>query len=258
MDRQSHPFRGRLKIGVSGVSGRMGRLIAEEILCDNALELVCAVETKGHKSIGKKVGDIIGLKDRGPAIIDSPEGISLCRVFIEFTTPPATEEHLFICRDKAMAMVIGTTGLDNKREKEIKEASSRIPVVYSPNMSTGVNLLFRLAGESARILGKDFDIEIIEAHHCHKKDKPSGTAKKLAEIIGEARGNPFPLDAIHSLRAGEVVGEHTVVFAGAGERVELIHRAESRRTFARGAIKAAVFAAKASPGLYTMREVLCL
>lgn len=246
----------KLKIGVSGVSGRMGRLIAEEVLCDNALELVCAIETKSHKSIGKKTGDLIGLKDRGPVITDNSDAISLSKVFIEFTTPLATEEHLFICQDKGVGMVIGTTGLDKKIEKEIKEAGSRIPVVYSPNMSTGVNLLFLLAREAARVLGKDFDIEIIETHHCHKKDKPSGTAKKLAEIIEDARGNPLPPHAIHSLRLGEVVGEHTVVFAGTGERIELIHRAESRRTFARGAIKAAKFIAKASPGLYTMKEVL--
>jgi 4-hydroxy-tetrahydrodipicolinate reductase len=234
----------------------MGRLIAEEVLQDNDLELVTALEVKGHKSLGKRVGDLIGLKDKGPLISDNPASISLGQVFIEFTTPEATREHLFICRDRRVAMVIGTTGLDKKIEAEIKEASFRIAVVYSPNMSVGVNLLFRLAREASKVLGRDFDIEIVEAHHRHKKDKPSGTAKRLAEIIGEARGNPLSHQAIHSLRAGEIVGEHTVVLAGSGERMELVHRAENRRTFACGAVKAAIFAAKASPGLYSMSQVL--
>ena len=245
-----------IKIGISGVSGRMGRLITEEVLADNELELVTALEAKGHKSLGKRAGEIIGLKDKGPLITDNPAAISLSQVFIEFTTPLATQEHLFICQDKGIAMVIGTTGLDKKIEAEIKAASSRIAIVYSPNMSIGVNLLFRLSREAGKVLGKDFDIEIVEAHHRHKKDKPSGTARRLAEIIGEARGNPLSGQAVHSLRAGEIVGEHTVVFAGSGERVELVHRAENRRTFASGAVKAARFAARARPGLYTMSEVL--
>lgn len=246
----------RLRMGVSGVAGRMGRLIAEEVLQDIELELVAALETKGHKALGKRAGDILGRKDRGPIITDGLADMALSQVFIEFTTPSATEEHLFICRDKAIAMVIGTTGLDGKIEAEIKEASSRIPIVYSPNMSAGVNLLFRLAEETARVLGRDFEAEIIEAHHKHKKDKPSGTAKHLAEIIGKARGKVLSDSAIHSLRAGEIVGDHTLVFAGSGERIELTHRAESRRTFAAGAIKAAKWVAQVKPGLYTMAEVL--
>jgi len=246
----------KFKIGISGAAGRMGQLIAEEILNDITLELVSAIEAKGNKFLGKKIGDVIGIKDRGPVIADNPETISLCQVFIEFTTPQATQEHLFICQDKGVGMVVGTTGLDKKIEIEIKEASSKIPIVYAPNMSTGVNLLFRLAKEATKVLGKDFDIEITETHHRHKKDKPSGTAKRLAEIIGDARGNQLSSSAIHSLREGEVVGEHAVVFAGEEERIELIHRALSRRTFAKGAVKAARFVAKASPGLYTMDEVL--
>ena len=238
----------KLKIGVSGVGGRMGRLIVQEVLRDNTLELVAAIEHKEHKSLGEKIGGLI--------ITDNSSAMSLCQVFIEFTTPQATQEHLFICQDKGVGMVIGTTAIDKKIEAEIKEASSNIPIVYSPNMSTGVNLLFRLAEEAAKVLGKDFDIEIIETHHRHKKDKPSGTAKRLARIITEVRGNPLSSHAVHSLRVGEVVGEHTVVFAGAGERIELVHRAESRCTFSRGAIRAAKFIARSSPGLYSMDEVL--
>jgi 4-hydroxy-tetrahydrodipicolinate reductase len=236
----------------------MGRLIAEEVLKDKGLELVCAIEQKGHKWLGKKVGDIIGLMGQGPVTTDNSEAISLCRVFIEFTTPEATEAHLVICADKGVGMVIGTTGLEKKIEDEIKKAGSKIPIVYSPNMSTGINLLFHLTEEAAKVLGNNFDAEIVETHHCHKKDAPSGTAKKLSQIIGAARGNPLPAHAVHSLRIGEVVGEHTVVFAGPGERLELIHRAESRMAFSRGAITAARFVASAPPGLYTMREVLCL
>ena len=238
----------KLKIGISGVAGRMGALIASEVLRDATLELAVALEVKGHKSLGKKVGDVI--------ISDDPETISLCRVFIEFTEPQATRAHLLVCQDKGVGMVIGTTALDEKIESGIKKASSIIPIVYSPNMSTGVNLLFQLTKEAAGVLGKDFDIEIIERHHRHKKDKPSGTAKELARIISDARGSELPPSVIHSLREGEVVGEHTVVFAGTNERIELIHRAESRRAFAQGAIKAARFVANASPGLYTMKEVL--
>lgn len=246
----------KLRIGVSGVAGRMGRLIAEEVLHDNTLEFTSAIEVKGHKTVGRTIGDVVGLKGRGPVVTDNPQAISLSQVFIEFTTPQATREHLFICQDKNIAMVIGTTGLDRKIEEEIKEACSRIPIVYSPNMSTGVNLLFRLAKEAGAVLGKDFDIEIIEAHHHHKKDMPSGTAKRLLEIISQVRGTSIPPHAVHSVRAGEIVGEHIVLFAGGGERIELIHRAESRRTFAKGAIKAARFLSCASPGLYTMGEVL--
>lgn len=248
----------KIKIGVSGVGGRMGRLIAEDVLKDKGLELVCAIEERGHKWLGKKAGDVIGFRDQGPVITDNPQAISLCRVFIEFTAPRATEEHLVICADKGVGMVIGTTGLEKKIEDEIKKAASKIPIVYSPNMSTGVNLLFHLTEEAAKVIGNNFDVEIVETHHCHKKDTPSGTAKKLSQIIGTARANPLPAHAVHSLRIGEVVGEHTVVFAGPGERLELIHRAESRTTFSRGAITAARFVAAASPGLYTMKEVLCL
>jgi 4-hydroxy-tetrahydrodipicolinate reductase len=248
----------KLEIGVSGVTGRMGRLIAEEVLQDSVLELGCAIEAKGHKSIGKKIGDVMGFKGKGPIISDNPESIASCKVFIEFTTPQATLEHLSICRDKGVAMVIGTTGMDKKIEGYIKEASSKIPIVRSPNMSTGVNLLFRLVKEAAGILGKDFNIEIIESHHRHKKDKPSGTAKRLARIISDETGSELPPGAIHSIRTGEVIGEHTVVFAGTDERIELVHKARNRRTFAKGAVKAAKFLANASPGLYTMKEVLCL
>ena len=228
----------------------MGALIAQEVLEDGTLELAVAIEVQGHKSLGKKVGNVI--------ISDDPETISLCRVFIEFTEPQATQAHLSVCRDKGVGMVIGTTALDKKIEAQIKKASSGIPIVYSPNMSTGINLLFQFTKEATGVLGKDFDIEIIETHHRHKKDKPSGTAKELARIISDARGSQLSPSAIHSLREGEVVGEHRVVFAGTDERIELIHRVESRRTFAQGAIKAARFVARASPGLYTMKEVLCL
>ena len=238
----------KIKIGVSGAAGRMGRLIAQEVLRDAALELSAAIEVKGHESLGEKIGPVI--------ITDNPETISLCRVFIEFTGPEATQKHLFICRDKSVGMVIGTTALDKKIEEEIKEASSKIPIVYSPNMSTGVNLLFRLTKEAANVLGKDFDIKITETHHRHKKDKPSGTAKRLAGIISEARGKELASSVIHSIREGEVAGEHTVVFTGEGEIIELTHRALSRKTFASGAVTAAKFIAKASPGLYTMSEVL--
>jgi 4-hydroxy-tetrahydrodipicolinate reductase len=176
-----------------------------------------------------------------------------CDVLIEFTSSSATLEHLAIAVKNKKAIVIGTTGFSQDEIGKIKEASSQIPVLFSPNMSIGANLLFRVTEDVARSLGDGYEIEIIEAHHSQKKDAPSGTAKRLAEVASKVKGK---MPSIHSVRLGDIVGDHTVIFAGKGERIELTHRAHSRDAFARGALDAARFLAGKKPGLYTMVDVI--
>ena len=229
-----------IKTTVCGVSGRMGILIARLIAENKNFSLVGAVEKIDHPELGKKI-EGIGI------ICDLAEVIGESDVVIEFTTPSATLKHLAICGKKNVPVVIGTTGFSQEEIGEIRTISEKIPVLLSPNMSLGVNLLFKLVKEAATIL-KDYEVEIVETHHNKKKDAPSGTAKKIAEIIGDA--------PIHSLRFGNVVGEHRVIFAGKSERLELFHRAEDRETFARGALKAAAFIVNQQPGLYSMENLL--
>ncbi len=245
-----------IKVIVTGICGRMGRRIAT--LLGDGIELIGATESKGHPSIGEDAGEVLGLSKKGIIIEESLEKIiAQGDVIIDFTMPQATLTHLRFAVKETKGMVIGTTGFNNEELSEIERLANSIPCLLSPNMSVGVNLLFRLADEAARALGDKYNIEIVESHHRHKKDAPSGTAKKIAEILAQARGIESKKVAIHSLRAGDIIGEHTIIFAGEEERIELVHRAESRDTFARGAIRAAKFIAQASPGLYGMKDVLC-
>jgi 4-hydroxy-tetrahydrodipicolinate reductase len=235
-----------LKITVCGACGKMGKMIIEKVLSDKELELAGAIETKGHGAIGQQVGKI--------KITDNFEAaVKMSDVIIDFTSPDATLEHLKFVQLYKKGFVIGTTGISEDGVEKIKDASKKNPIVFSPNMSVGVNLLFKLVDEAANVLS-NYDVEIIEAHHNQKKDAPSGTALKLAEII-----KPYKKEiGIHSIRAGDIVGEHTVVFAANGERIELVHRAHSRDTFAAGSVKAAKWIFSKNPGLYSMRDVLGL
>lgn len=255
-----------VRMVISGIFGRMGSRIFSLAKEDKEIEIVAGLERKGHTEIGKEISS-------GVKIYFHPEEvISLGDVLVEFSNPQATLEHLPLVVQEKKALVIGTTGFSEKEINKIKEDSRSIPLVFSPNMSIGVNLLFRLVKEVANII-PDYDIEIIEAHHNQKKDAPSGTAMKLAGIIAdELKGNleksavygrkgivgPRKKDeiAIFAVRAGDIVGEHTVIFATQGERIELIHRAHSRDTFAAGAIRAAKWVVKQRPGLYDMQDVL--
>ena len=259
---------------VNGACGRMGKMIVRLIADDGELSLGAALEASDHPKLGEDVGTLVGL----PRALDVLLTDDLDRevdVMIDFSLPAGTERCLDRCVEWKIPMVIGTTGLDERRTGKVHAAAEIIPVVFAPNMSAGVNVLLRLAGEVARALGEDYDVEIVEVHHRFKKDAPSGTALKLAEAIADARGRdlkevalfgregavgerPRGVIGIHAVRAGDIVGEHTIIFSTLGERVELTHRASSRETFARGALRAAKFVLGKKPGLYTMQDVLGL
>ncbi len=245
------------KIIVSGIAGRMGTLIAQLAKDDPEIKLTAGIEQAGHPEYGSDLETIIDQAD----------------VLIDFSTPEATLNHLKIAQSHKRAVVIGTTGFSKAQLREIDKLSKGIACVFSPNMSVGVNLLFEFAGLLGKKIPKNYEIEIIEGHHHNKKDAPSGTAKKLAEKVAEASGRNLEKDAvygrqgitgprpqneigIHAIRAGDIVGEHTILWAGPGEVIELSHRALSRSTFAGGALTAAKFAAGAKPGKYSMKDVL--
>lgn len=260
-----------INIAINGICGRMGSRIAELVSEDENLKLVAALEREKHPNIGKKLGLVIGKELDDITIsheIDGPAD-----VMIDFTAPESTLGRLKTCTENEIAMVIGTTGLNEEQMDQIVKSSDKIACLVSPNMSIGVNLLFNLVEMVAKILGKESDIEIIEAHHRFKKDAPSGTALKIAEKICDATGQkmdevaiygrkgiigerPQKQICIHSVRSGDIVGEHTVIFGNMGERLELVHKAQTRDSFAIGAIRAAEFVAKKTPGLYKMEDVL--
>ena len=263
-----------IKIAISGSCGRMGKRIAALALEDKDIKLVGAAEFRGHPDTGKELGKLIG-EDKCTIIVDSDLKAAAedADVIIDFTSPTATISNLSIARNLKIPIVIGTTGLTDEELKIVKSSSKVIPVLFSANMSIGVNLLFRIAPEIAKSLGEDYNIEITEVHHNKKKDSPSGTAKKLAELIAEAKERPLKDLAvygregnvgerpkneigIHAIRAGDVVGDHTIVYAGENERIELTHRAHSRDVFAKGALRAAKYLADKSPGLYSMQDVI--
>lgn len=254
------------KVIVCGARGRMGQEVISLVQEKSGYELIGAIESPEHPEIGKEI--IRGLRITS----NLREVLRKGSVVIEFTTPSATLEHLQMARDMRVGMVIGTTGFKSSQFEEIKKASQLIPILFSPNMSMGINLLFCLVEEVAKIL-RNFDKEIIEVHHRLKQDSPSGTAYKIAEILAQVEGKDLNQIVtygrkgikgerkteevgIHSIRGGTVVGEHTVIFAGEGERLELTHRAESRRVFAQGALIGAKFIVDKERGLYDLQDVL--
>jgi len=254
-----------VKVIVCGACGRMGKEIIS--LCKKkGIKIEGAIEAPHHSCLGKEI-------EKGVRVSSDLERvIKKDNVIIEFTTPSATIEHLKIARKKKIPVVIGTTGFNEKEYSKIKETAKEIPILLSPNMSIGINLLFRLTEEITTRVGEEFDVEIIEMHHKNKKDAPSGTAKKIAEIIAKIRGKELSQIGIygrmgikkrtkeevgiHAIRGGSIVGEHIVLFAGEGERLEIIHRAESRQIFARGALRAAEFIIKQKKGFYNLQDVL--
>ncbi len=234
-----------IKLAVSGCCGKMGRRIIDLAGQDKAFRFVACLENIGHPDIGK---DILGIK-----ISDNLDVIKAAGVLIEFTTPQATIEHIKAAVRFSIPVVVGTTGLSEGDLAELKKASKKIPVLFSPNMSVGVNCLFGLIGDAAKRLGPDYQVNITEAHHIHKKDSPSGTAKRLAEIIKESGSE---VTGIKAIREGEIVGDHRVIFESAVDRIELFHSAKTRDIFAIGALRAAKFIIGKKPGLYSMEDVL--
>ena len=262
---------------VAGAAGRMGTTIIRNILKTEGMELVGAFEHPESPAVGKDLAEILGLsKKTGVVVEDGLEKvIEKGDVIIDFTFHTASLEHARINARYGKAMVIGTTGFTKEELSEVHElARENFPLVQAYNMSLGINLLYKLVEVATRILGEDFDIEIVEAHHRLKKDAPSGTALALANVVAKTLGwddsafrfcregiigeRPKKEIGIQTLRAGEIVGEHTVLFAGPGERLELTHRAASRDTFARGAVRAALWVVDKAPGVYDMHDVLGL
>jgi 4-hydroxy-tetrahydrodipicolinate reductase len=244
-----------VKLVVSGCCGKMGSRIAA--LAPPAL-LAVGLEARGHAAVGRDLGEVVSGKALGVRVTDdAAAALEQGTVLVEFTTPEATMEHLGLAVSLQKAMVIGTTGLSDADRQRIGQAAARIPIVLSPNMSVGVNVLFELVQTAAERLSPSYAVRITETHHLHKKDAPSGTAKRLHELIAAVRSRwNLSTEAPESIREGEVVGDHTVVFSTPFERVELTHRAQTRDVFAVGAIEAAKFAAGQPPGLYDMADVL--
>jgi 4-hydroxy-tetrahydrodipicolinate reductase len=234
-----------IKLGVAGVFGKMGRRIFELASFDKDFELALALEKKGTPAIGKEIGKL--------KVSSGQDGLFLVDVFVDFTIPEATEENLNYVAKYRKPLVLGTTGLNEAQIAKVEEISKVVPVVFSPNMSIGVNVLFSILPEIAKKLGPDYSIEIVEAHHKSKKDAPSGTAKKMAEVLTGATGRQIPM---HAVRLGDIVGDHTVIFCGNSERIEVKHQAHSRDLFALGALKAAKWVFGKPAGLYSMQDVL--
>lgn len=264
------------RIAVVGAAGRMGRTLIQAVQAAPDLQLGAATEHSGSSLLGADAGELAGVGRLDIPLMESlQQVIDQVDTVIDFTRPAATLTHLEICRSAGKSLVIGTTGFDADGKQRILNAGQEIPIVFAPNMSVGVNLCFKLLDISARVLGGEVDIEIIEAHHRHKVDAPSGTALRMGEVVAEALGRDLKQCAVYgregitgergrdtigfeTIRAGDVVGEHSVWFAAEGERVEIVHKASSRMTFARGAARAAAWLKQQGPGCYDMQDVLGL
>ena len=263
-----------MKIGIVGCAGRMGRMLVARVLSTDGCELAGGTERPGHEAIGQDLGRLAGLEPLGLAAGDDAGALfDTSDTVIDFTGPDTTAGHGSLAAERGVALVVGTTGLDRPHLEALNLAARRTPVVQAANMSVGVNLLLGLARQAAALLGDDYDIEIMEMHHRHKVDAPSGTALALGEAVAQGRG--VGLDDVAQKvrdghtgprrrgdigfavsRGGDVAGEHSVIFATDGERLQLTHKASSRAVFAAGAVHAALWCRDREPGLYTMRHVL--
>ncbi len=264
-----------IKIAVTGAAGRMGRAIVSAVAANPATTLSGALEREDSPFLGKDTGELAGAEKSGIRITaDAEKVFKKADCIIDFTHPDSSMKFLEDAAALNKAIVVGTTGFSHHQRELIQEMALRARVVMAPNMSVGVNLLLRLVQEAARVLS-DYDIEIVEAHHRHKKDAPSGTAIRIAEVIAHTLNRDLDKVAVYerkgiigerkpeeigiqTIRAGDIIGDHTVLFAAPGERVELTHKASSRETFAAGAVKAAVWLADRESGLYDMQDVLGL
>ncbi|MDR2220307.1 MAG: 4-hydroxy-tetrahydrodipicolinate reductase [Methylobacillus sp.] len=264
-----------LNIVIAGSSGRMGHALLEATQADADLKLHAALERADSPHLGRDAGELFGPACGVKISADVATALRGAHALVDFTRPEASMDYLAACRKAGTGMVIGTTGFNAAQKQTIADAARDIPVVFAPNMSVGVNLLINLVQSAAKVLAEGYDIEIIEAHHRHKVDAPSGTALRLGEAAATALGRDLAQCAVYgregntgerpatqigfaTVRGGDVVGDHTVLFAGIGERVELTHKASSRATFALGALRAAKFIADKKSGLYDMQDVLGL
>ena len=265
----------QVKIAVVGATGRMGRMLIEATLKDEAAQLVAAIDLPGNPALGKNAGELVGMPCDVPVTSDVEAGIAQADCLIDFTRPAGTLAHLAHCRKHKTAMIIGTTGFEAAGKQAIAEAARDIPVVFAPNMSVGVNAVFKLLDIASRILSHGYDIEIVEAHHKLKIDAPSGTALRMGEVVAHALGRDLKECAIYgregvtgerdpstigfaTVRGGDIVGDHTVMYCGIGERVEISHKAGSRMPYALGSLRAAHFLAGKENGLFDMQDVLGL
>jgi len=264
------------RVAVTGAAGRMGGRIITLVTEAAGLKVTGAVEASGHPRIGEDAGYVAGCGDLGVKISGSlEEALANADVLIDFTFPEVTLANIKVCAALGKKLVVGSTGFTPAQREELFSYTDRVPLVFAPNMSVGVNVCFKILGEIARTLGEGFDVEIVELHHNKKKDSPSGTAVKMGEIVADALGRDYNKVAnfhregmcgernheeigMQTVRGGDIVGEHTVYFVGMGERIELTHRAMSRDMFARGAVRAAGWIGNQQPGVYDMQKVLGL
>ncbi|MDD3675551.1 MAG: 4-hydroxy-tetrahydrodipicolinate reductase [Thauera propionica] len=264
-----------IRVAIAGASGRMGRMLIEAVLNAEGVALGAAFDRAGTPFVGRDAGEMAGVVS-GIAIVDDVRAaIAAADCVIDFTRPEGTLEHLAIARELGKAMVIGTTGFDAAGKAAIADAAKDIPVVFAPNMAVGVNAVFKLLEVAARILSEGYDVEVIEAHHRFKVDAPSGTALRMGEVVARELGRDLEACAIYgreghtgerraetigfsTIRGGDVVGDHTVLFAGIGERIEITHKSGSRMPYALGSLRAARFLQGRSQGLFDMQDVLGL
>jgi 4-hydroxy-tetrahydrodipicolinate reductase len=264
-----------MKVAIAGSTGRMGRALIETVMRAPDARLVAALEQRGNAGLGRDAGELVGEACGVQVSEDVPKALAGCDVLIDFTRPAGTLEHLKACRELGVKLVIGTTGFDETQKSAIAEGANRIAIAMAPNFSVGVNVTFKLLEVAAAALNEGYDVEIVEAHHRHKVDAPSGTALRMGEIVARELNRDLRNDAVYgregvtgerkngtigfaTVRGGDVVGDHTVMFLGTGERIEITHRSSSRATYAQGALRSARFLMDKPNGLYDMQDVLGL
>jgi 4-hydroxy-tetrahydrodipicolinate reductase len=265
----------KMKIAIAGASGRMGKMLIETVLATPDAQLVGALDIAGSPSIGQDAGAMLGQKTGVLITSNLKEGLVDAEYLIDFTRPEGTLEHLKVATELGVKMIIGTTGLDEAQKETLSQAGKKLALVFAPNMSVGVNATFKLLEVAAKILNEGYDIEVIEAHHKHKVDAPSGTALRMGEVIADALGKNLKDCAVYAreghtgerepgsigfatIRGGDIVGDHTVLFAGEGERIEITHKSSSRLSYAQGSIRAARFLKDQSTGMFDMQDILGL
>lgn len=265
-----------MRVAVAGASGKMGGRIVHLVHESDDLEVAGGLERSGHPAVGKDVGEVVGLGTIGVPLVDDLDNlIPNIDLLFEFTIPEASLEHVRLMADHGKAMVLGTTGFTTAQLAEIRSLAQRMPLFMAPNMSPAINVMYKLIADAARLLGADFDVEIVEAHHRYKVDAPSGTAARMAEVLAQTFDRDLEKVGVYgrkgivgqrtneeiavlSIRAGDLTGDHTVMFGGIGERLEIIHRTQSRDAFGRGALRAARWIIHQKPGLYDMQDLLGL
>jgi 4-hydroxy-tetrahydrodipicolinate reductase len=264
-----------LRVAIAGASGRMGQMLIEAVAQADDMVLAGAIDVPGSPTIGRDAGALLGTPQGVAITADLDAGLAQAQVLIDFTRPEGTLAHLAACRRHGVKAVIGTTGFSPDQKAEIAAHAEHLGIVMAPNMSVGVNVVMKLLDLAARALSQGYDIEVIEAHHRHKVDAPSGTALQMGEVLAQALGRDLAECAVYAregvtgardpssigfatIRGGDIVGDHTVLFAGIGERIEITHKSSSRATYAQGSLRAARFLADRGPGMFNMNDVLNL